>query len=81
VTFTATVADSSPGTGTPTGSVTFLDGTAVLGTATLSTAGGITTATFTTTYVSAGSHSITAAYGGDARSKNSTSLALGLTVT
>ena len=35
VTFTATVAAVSPGTGTPTGTVNFLDGTTVIGTGTL----------------------------------------------
>ena len=37
VTFTATVAVSSPGAGQPTGTVTFMDGTTTLGTGTLST--------------------------------------------
>jgi hypothetical protein len=57
VTFTATVTSSS---GTPTGSVTFLDGATVLGTAGLS--GGV--ATFTTSTLTLGSHSITASYSG-----------------
>ncbi|MGA9673560.1 MAG: Ig-like domain repeat protein [Terracidiphilus sp.] len=58
ITFTATV---TSGSGTPTGTVTFLDGTTPLGTGTLS--GGV--ATFATSSLAAGSHSITAAYGGD----------------
>ena len=61
VTFTATVV---PGLGsglTPTGTVTFLDGSTTLGTGILSSG----TATFSTTALSAGPHSITASYGGD----------------
>jgi len=67
VTYTATVAPVAPGTGTPTGYVEFLDGTAI------STCGGSTgvlmsggTATCSVTYSSAGTHSITAIYLGDA---------------
>ena len=59
ITLTATV---TSGAGTPTGTVTFLDGATPLGTGTLS--GGV--ATFTTSSLAVGSHSITAAYGGDA---------------
>ena len=69
VTFTATVSVTAPGAGMPTGSVTFRDGTTVLGTAPLS--GG--TATFTTSALAAGSHPITAAYGGDVSFTASTS--------
>ena len=65
MTFTATVVNSSPGAATPTGTVTFMDGTTMLGTGTLSTTDGLTTATFTTTKLAVGSHSITAVYGGD----------------
>jgi len=63
VTFTATVTDSSSGsTGTPTGTVTFKDGTTTLGTGTLNGSG---VATFSTSSLSVASHSITAVYGGD----------------
>jgi YVTN family beta-propeller protein len=58
VTFTAVVTATS---GSPTGSVTFKDGAATLGSGTL--AAGI--ATFTTASLTAASHSITANYGGD----------------
>jgi hypothetical protein len=58
VTLTATVSSVA---GTPTGTVTFLDGTAPLGTGTVS--GGL--ATLTTSALTAGTHSISAAYGGD----------------
>jgi hypothetical protein len=60
VTFTAKVAPTT-GTGTPTGTVTFVDGSTTLGPGTLS--GG--TATYTTSSLAAGSHSIVAQYGGD----------------
>lgn len=59
VTFTASVSGSS---GTPTGTVTFLDGTTVLGTATLDANGN---ATFTTSDLALGYHDITAVYSGD----------------
>jgi hypothetical protein len=59
VTFTATVA--SVGAGTPTGTVTFKNGTKVLSTGLLS--GGI--ATLTTNSLPAGTNSITAWYSGD----------------
>src|SRR5206468_3672228 len=62
VTFTATVSVNSPGGGTPTGIVTFKDGATTLGTGTLDASGH---ATFATSSLSVGSHSITATYGGD----------------
>ena len=48
--------------GTPTGTVTFYDGTAVLGTAPLN----LGAAQLITSTLSGGSHSLTASYGGDA---------------
>ena len=74
VTLTATV--TSPVTGPPTGTVTFQDGASMLGTGTLS--GG--TATFTTSGLTAGTHSIAAIYGGNANFAGSTSPALMQTV-
>lgn len=68
VTLTATVTPVS-GTGTPTGTVTFLNGTTTLGTATVS--GG--TASVTTTSLPAGTDTVTAEYGGDANVTGSTS--------
>ena len=66
VTFTATLAANQPGSGNPTGTVTFTEGTTTLGTASLSTLNGITTATLTTTQLSVGtSQSVTATYAGD----------------
>ncbi len=69
VMFTATITAVPPGAGTPTGTVTFKDGASTLGPGTLS--GGV--ATFTTSALTAGSHSITAVYGGDANFTTSTS--------
>jgi hypothetical protein len=63
VTFMATVAAVAPGAGTPTGTVTFKDGTVVLGTFAVGPGG---TATFTTSFATAGGHAITASYSGDA---------------
>src|SRR2546427_564319 len=71
VMFTATVKAS--GSGTPSGTVTFMDGATTLGTGALN---GSAQATFTTTALTAGSHSITAVYGGDANFAGSTSSAL-----
>jgi sugar lactone lactonase YvrE len=68
--FTATVAGNG---GIPTGSVTFSsDGTSI-GTGTLGATG---TATFTTSTLPVGSHSITATYAGDANDLTNTSLPL-----
>lgn len=69
ITFTATVT-SGPGGGTPTGSVTFMDGAATLGTGTLNGSG---VATFTTSALSGGIHSITASYAATANWQASTS--------
>jgi hypothetical protein len=68
VTFTATAIAVSPAKGTPTGVVTILDGGSAIGTAPLS--GGV--ATFTTSALAAGSHMITASYGGDANFSSKT---------
>jgi hypothetical protein len=67
VTFTATVAPQF--SGTPTGRVTFKNGTTFLGTATLS--GGV--ASYTTAKLAAGTASITAEYEGNASFASSTS--------
>ena len=72
---TATVSAQAPGSGTPTGLVTFKDGSTVLGTKTLS--GG--TAQLTTP-LAAGSNSITVVYGGDTNFITSTSPAIGVLV-
>jgi uncharacterized repeat protein (TIGR03803 family) len=61
VTFTATVSANAPGSGTPTGTVAFSDGSTPLGTIALS--GG--SATVSTSSLSVGSHTITGTYSGD----------------
>lgn len=76
ITFTATVSVTAPGSGMPTGTVTFKDGTTTIGTGTLS--GG--TATLVTSSLASGSHNITATYGGDANFNTSTSSTLTQTV-
>ncbi|WP_309621707.1 autotransporter domain-containing protein [Novosphingobium sp.] len=71
VTLTATVGGVSP-----TGTVTFKDGTTTLGTVSLTG----TTASFSSTTLSAGAHSLTATYNGDASNDVSTSSAVSVTV-
>ena len=61
VTFTAQVAAAAPGGGTPTGTVTFMEGSTVLATAALSNG----QVQFTTSALMPGTHSISALYGGD----------------
>jgi hypothetical protein len=70
VTFTATVTVASPGAGTPTGSVGFVDGTTLLNAtpAALSLVSGRYQASFSTSVLavnSAGGHSIIGVYSGD----------------
>jgi YVTN family beta-propeller protein len=75
VKLTATV--SSSVSGTPTGTVTFLDGVTTLGTGTLNSSG---MATFTTSLLSVGSHTLSASYGGDSSFAPSTSATVTVTV-
>ncbi|HSU67730.1 MAG TPA: Ig-like domain repeat protein, partial [Tepidisphaeraceae bacterium] len=75
ITFTATVSDTT--SGTPSGTITFLDGSTQIGTGTLNGSG---VATFITSALTAGSHSITAQYGGDANFASSVSSALAQTI-
>jgi autotransporter-associated beta strand protein len=79
VTLTATVHPAPPSTGgpTPTGSITFMDGTNFLGTATLTNA----VATFTTSSLTTGTHSITAIYINDGNYSSSTSPAVSVVIT
>jgi hypothetical protein len=77
VTLTAAVTGASGSTGTLTGTVNFLDGITSLGSGTLTSS----TATYTTTALAAGSHSITAVYSGDSAFSTSTSSGLAITVT
>ncbi|MGA8493096.1 MAG: FG-GAP-like repeat-containing protein [Terriglobales bacterium] len=79
VTFTGKVASTVVGDKrVPTGTVTFKDGTSVLGPGTLNASG---VATFGTSSLAAGTHSITAVYGGDTTFTGSTSAPLNQVVT
>jgi Bacterial Ig-like domain (group 3)/FG-GAP-like repeat len=75
VTLAAAVASTTAGT--PTGTVSFLDGTTVLGNSALTAQG---TATFSSTTLTAGTHSLTAQYSGDGTFAASTSSAVSLVV-
>jgi hypothetical protein len=71
VSFTATV--RTTGSGKPSGTVTFYDGTKVLGRVKLSSTG---TATFTTSWLPVGKDRITARYSGSSSYGSSTSAVL-----
>lgn len=73
VTFTATVTSQN---GAPTGSVTFSDGNTTLGSGTVNAG----QAAISTSALTVGSHSITAAYGGDSNYSASSSTAIMQTV-
>jgi hypothetical protein len=62
VTFSATVSPTVSGLGAPTGMVVFTEGTTVLGQEAVDSSGN---ATFTTTSLGAGTHTVTAAYHSD----------------
>lgn len=72
VTLSATVTGS-----TPTGTVTFRDGAAVVGTAAVNASG---VATLVTSFIPVGGHSLTASYGGDVKNtvSNSAGILLGV---
>jgi hypothetical protein len=76
VTFSATVATASPGTGAPGGSVSFYDGTTLLGTVPLSNG----SASLTISTLARGTHSITAKYSGSLGYTTSTSTVVSVTV-
>jgi hypothetical protein len=63
VTFTTQVSASVAGSGSPTGSVTFMDSSAVLGTETLESG----EASLTVSNLAAGTHTISVAYAGDGK--------------
>ncbi|MBT9333138.1 MBG domain-containing protein [Paracidobacterium acidisoli] len=78
VTFTATVSGQYGSTVTPTGTVTFLNGTTTLGTAQVGSNG---VATLTTSSLAAGSYSsVYASYGGDSNCQPSASYVHALTI-
>ncbi len=76
VTLTATVASGS--SGVPTGTVSFLDGANQIGSGNLNGSG---VATFSTSSLAAGTHSLTAVYGGSGAFNGSTSTASSVVVT
>ena len=73
VTFTATVRAVAPGSGTPSGTVTFIDGSTTIGTVAV---GGTGTAALTTNALGRGTHTLTARYNGSASYLASTSPAV-----
>src|SRR5207247_5336163 len=75
VTFTATVAVVAPCAGSPAGTVNFLDGATNIGSCTLPAAAPFS-CTFSTAALSVATHSITAAYVGNANFNTSTSAAV-----
>jgi hypothetical protein len=75
ITLTATVTSGS--SGTPTGTVTFLDGTSPIGS--LSLSGGL--ASLSTSALAAGTHNVTAQYGGDTNFNGSASSITSVVVT
>jgi Concanavalin A-like lectin/glucanases superfamily/Bacterial Ig-like domain (group 3) len=77
VTFTATISAVAPGAGTPSGTVTFTDGATTLIAVALNGSG---VATFTTSSLAVGTHSITANYSGDGNFHGAGSAALVQTV-
>lgn len=77
VTFSASVSVAAAGPGTPTGNVSLQDGSTVLATAPLNTAG---QATFSTASLAAGFHSLIATYAGDSNFTGSTSATLNQSV-
>lgn len=76
VTFTASVSPSSPSSNTPTGTVTFSDGSTTLASEPVTN----DQATFSTSSLAVGAHSITASYSGDSNFLGSTSAALNQSV-
>jgi Glycoside hydrolase family 44/Bacterial Ig-like domain (group 3) len=76
VTFSSTVQPKT-GSGDPTGTVAFLDGTRQIGSGTINGSGDTS---FTTSTLSVGSHSVTAKYSGDSNFSGSTSAAVSVAV-
>jgi hypothetical protein len=76
-TLTLTAAVQATGGATPTGAISFLSGSTLLGTAALNSSG---IASLTTTSLAAGTYSLTAQYPGNASSLSSTSAPVSVTV-
>jgi hypothetical protein len=79
VTFKATVLESN--SALPTGYITFVNGTTVLANVPVATASGVTSASFTTSTLSSGTHPIRAYYSGDVKFLNTESAVLNQVVT
>jgi ELWxxDGT repeat protein len=77
VTYTATLSAVSPGSGAPTGTVTFTERSTTLARSVSVTAA---QATFTTSTLGVGTHTITASYSGDANFNTSTGVSAALVV-
>ena len=74
VTFTATVTPTQSASVNPSGTVTFVDnGSTTIGSGSVSTTAGVTTATLDISNLGAGFHSVTATYNGDTTFTTSTS--------
>jgi hypothetical protein len=81
ITLTAQVTATLPGTGTPTGTVTFSDGGTAIAACSAQPVDGTGMATCTTGLPTAGSHNLTATYNGDGGYASSTSAPVTVTVT
>src|SRR5262249_8936381 len=79
ITYTSLGGAVKPGAGRPTGTVTFKDGSTVLGTVNLQVVNKTIKASLTTS-LTAGSHAITVVYSGDVNFQTSTSTVLPQTV-
>lgn len=73
VTLTATIGPIQAGAPTPTGTITFMDGSAPLGTAPLTTSGDSVVASLVTSALLEGTDTLTASYSGDGEYSASTS--------
>jgi len=73
VTLKAGVYVTSPGTGSPTGTVQFFEGAALLGSAPVTSSGTTVSASIVLTGLTAGSHTLTAVFSGDPAYTGSTS--------
>ncbi len=80
VTFTASIVPASNAGPGPSGTVTFKDGSTVIGTGTVASSGGHFTASLTLSSLAVGSHSITASYSGATSYSASASAALSQSV-
>ncbi len=76
IAFTATVSGANGASGTPTGTVVFMDGPTAVNTATLASG----KATYSTTALTVGVHDITAVYSGDSNFAGSTSPPVTVTI-